>query len=71
MNTIAVRETRWVLSSQAARMIGVSPGYIRVLVDTGRLRARRGPLGIRLIDRTAVEQFAQERQIKKTDQKTK
>ena len=52
---------RWVLPSEAARLIGVSSGYVRALVDAGRLPAKRGPIGIRLIERTAVERFAQER----------
>ncbi|HLY23522.1 MAG TPA: helix-turn-helix domain-containing protein [bacterium] len=54
-------QSRWILPSEAARIIGVSPGYVRSLVDAGRLKAKRGPLGVRLIDRSAVVAFAQER----------
>ena len=52
---------RTVLPSEAARMIGCSPQWIRALVDSGRLPAERGPGGIRLIDRRAVKRLAQER----------
>ena len=37
--TKAVRiDTRWIPVGEAARIIGVGPGYVRILVDTGRLR---------------------------------
>ena len=45
----------------AARIIGVSPSYVRYLVDARRLPAKRTTFGIRLLDREAVERFADER----------
>ncbi len=49
--------THWVLPSEAARLAGVSASYIRMLVDSKRLRARRSSLGIRLIDRAALKDW--------------
>src|SRR5713101_3055912 len=54
-------ESAWVTVGAAARAIGVHHSYVRMLVDTGRLRAKRTSFGIRLIDRAAVERFARER----------
>ena len=42
---------RFVLASEAGRLLGLSPQRIRQLVDQGRLAARRGPRGMRLIER--------------------
>jgi hypothetical protein len=53
-----------VLASEAARIIGCSSQRIRQLVDAGRLPARRGPLGMRFIEREAVERLARERGLK-------
>jgi excisionase family DNA binding protein len=39
----------------------VGPDYIRELVDTGRLPARRTPSGLRLIPRSALRRFDEER----------
>lgn len=50
-----------VTAGQAALMLGCSSNYVRVLVDTGRLPAERGPLGVRLIDKSAVEEMARTR----------
>jgi len=52
---------RWVTVTVAARMIGVSPSYVRYLVDARRLPAKRVTFGIRLVQRCAVERFALER----------
>ena len=54
-------DTRWISVGQVARIIGVRPGYVRFLVDTGRLRAKRSSFGIRLVDKRAAERFAAER----------
>ncbi len=54
-------DRRWVTVGAAARAIGVHHSYVRMLVDTGRLRAKRTSFGIRLIDWAAVERFARER----------
>lgn len=50
-----------VLPSEAARLVGCSPQWIRYLVDAGRLAGERGPGGIRLISRVSVGEFAKER----------
>ncbi len=50
-----------VLPSAAARIAQCSPQWIRYLVDVGRLLAERGPTGVRLIDRAAVEELARQR----------
>lgn len=52
---------RWVPVGVAARIIGVNPSYIRYLVDTRRLPAKRLTFGIRLVERRAAERFAEER----------
>lgn len=55
------RERALVSSGEAARLLKCSPGWVRYLVDTGRLAAKRGAMGIRLIERAAVEKLARER----------
>lgn len=62
----ATTEVRWILPSEAGRILGVSAGYVRQLVDTHRLSGRRGPLGIRFIDREAVVEFAGVRRVRQT-----
>lgn len=52
------------LPSEAARIIGCSTSYVRILTDTGQLPAERGAMGIRLLDRKAVEDFAKRRRRK-------
>jgi len=52
---------RFVLASEAGRLLGLSPQRIRQLVDQGRLAARRGPRGMRLIERKAVEALIEQR----------
>ncbi len=54
---------RELLPGEAARMTGYSTQMIRWLVDHGRLPARRGPGGVRLIPREAVERLARERTV--------
>lgn len=61
MARVPAVDTRWIAVAEAARIIGMSRGYVRLLVDTGQLRGKRTVFGIRLIDRTSVERFAQER----------
>ena len=60
MNTLR-SEARHISVAEAARIIGVTRGYVRMLADMGRLHAKRGTFGIRLFDRAAVKRFAQER----------
>ncbi len=50
------------LPYQAAKLLDVTPERVRQLCDSGRLPCERGTLGIRLIDREAVERLAKERQ---------
>jgi len=57
-----MREGSYMLASEAARALGVSPQEVRRLVDTGRLKAERGTLGIRLISRAAVKDLAEVRE---------
>jgi excisionase family DNA binding protein len=56
-----MREGSYMLASEAARRLGLSPQEVRRLVDTGRLEAERGTLGIRLISKRDVERLAEER----------
>ncbi len=49
------------LPSEAARVLGVSAAYVRLLTDRGDLPAARTPTGVRLLDRAAVEKLARER----------
>lgn len=52
---------RFVLASEAARLLGLSPQRVRQLVAQGRLAARRGPRGMRLIERKAVDALIEQR----------
>ena len=52
-----------ILPGEAARITGYSVQMIRYLVDHGLLAARRGPGGVRLISREAVERIARERAV--------
>jgi excisionase family DNA binding protein len=45
----------------AARILGVSEHYTRVLVDEGRIAGIRDASGRRLIKRADLERFAEER----------
>lgn len=65
MTKVQAADTRWVLPAGAGEIIGCSRGYVRALVDSGRLFARRGPLGYRLISRASVEEFARERALRR------
>jgi excisionase family DNA binding protein len=66
MTRLPTVDKRWVVVGEAADMIGVSRGYVRLLVDTGQIRARRTTFGIRLIDRMSVRKFARERLRRRT-----
>ena len=50
-----------ILPSEAARILGVSAGTVRWLVDTGKLPADRSSTGVRVLDRATVEHLAAER----------
>ncbi len=54
------------LTGEAAKALGVSVQRIRQLVDAGRLPAVRTETGVRLLDRTAVEDLAARRKLEKT-----
>lgn len=49
------------LTSEAARIIGVTPETIRIWADSGRLPAAKTTNGVRLFDRADVERVARER----------
>lgn len=55
-----------ILVGEAARLLEVSPQRVRELVDRGDLKAERGVMGIRLLDRGAVEGLARRRRQKRT-----
>lgn len=55
-----------VLTSEAARILDVSPETIRTWERTGRLPAVRTRKGMRLFDRRDVERLAQERALAST-----
>jgi excisionase family DNA binding protein len=52
----------FLLTNEAARVLGVSPQTVRVLERTGRLPALRTEGGVRLFDRRDVERLARERE---------
>lgn len=49
----------------ASREAGISADYLRRLVDRGTVRAARGPLGARLIDRASLREFIRERDMRR------
>ena len=52
----------FILTSDAARICGVSADTIRLWVRQGRLAARRTETGVHLFDRRDVERLVQTRQ---------
>jgi hypothetical protein len=62
MNT-AVQD--FVLTSEAARIIGVSPATVQLYERTGRLVATKTSNGTRLFLRQAVEAFARQREARR------
>jgi DNA-binding transcriptional MerR regulator len=48
------------LVSEAARRLGISPGWLRVLSDAGKVPCRR-VLGLRVFDAAVIEMLARER----------
>lgn len=50
-----------ILVTEAARLLGVSPGMVRVWERCGRLPALKISRGVRLFDRTDVVRLAQDR----------
>ena len=61
--------TRLMTVGSAARALGVSPGYVRILVDTGRLKAQRTVGGIRLVSPEEVRRFRTSQSRKATHRK--
>ena len=51
----------WGSVAVAARVIGCTPAWARILADRGTLRSRRTPLG-RLVDLRDAKRFRQERE---------
>ncbi len=54
---------------EVAKELGVSPQRVRQLADEGKLPARRGPYGVRLFSREAVERLAREREQERHDRR--
>ena len=52
--------SHWITPSQAARLLGVSAQWVRVLADQGTIRSERTPLG-RLLDVQSVDDLARTR----------
>jgi DNA-binding transcriptional MerR regulator len=48
------------LVSEAARRLGISPGWLRFLTDAGKVPCRR-VLGLRVFDAEVIERLARER----------
>jgi hypothetical protein len=59
---VSVEYPKQVLTSEAARIIGVSPTTVQWYERTGRLQATKTSNGTRLFFRDAIEQFARERE---------
>lgn len=59
----------FVFVGEAAKELDVSTQRVRQLTDAGKLPARRGPYGTRLIDRRAVEDLKREREQKRHDRR--
>ena len=51
----------WLLTSEVARILGVSPETVRLWEGLGRLKATKTEKGVRLFERHEVERFARER----------
>lgn len=52
------RDSYWVVTSQASRILGVPPGHVTRLLDEGQLPYITDPDGVRLIRRQDVEDRA-------------
>jgi len=50
-------KARWLTPAEAGGLLGVSGTYVRFLVDTKRLPARRTLRGWRFISSSALERF--------------
>jgi excisionase family DNA binding protein len=57
---------RYITTGEAGRRLGVSSERIRQLVDAGKLPAKRGLYGHRLVDAEVVEIFRQRRRERAT-----
>lgn len=54
-------QSYWVVTSQAARILGIPPSEVGELLRRRRLRFITGPDGVRLMRRTDVEEVASHR----------
>ena len=52
---------KYMLTAEAARMVGVTPNGLRAMERRGELRAERTGDGVRLFDRTIVQRIARAR----------
>ncbi len=53
---------KYLLTAEAARVIGITPNGVRVMERRGELPAERTESGVRLFDRTVVQRVARERE---------
>ena len=51
----------WLLTNEAAQVLGVSPETVRLWERAGRLPATKTATGVRLFNRSDVERLARER----------
>ena len=58
----------WISTGEASRRLGMAPNNVRRLIDLGRLRAERTPLGF-LIDPKTVEAYRREKEARETRRK--
>jgi excisionase family DNA binding protein len=56
--------SRLLTTTRAAHALGVSPEWIRKLVDQGKLPAERTTNGVRILREEDVQALAREREIK-------
>ena len=57
--------SKFVLTSEAARILSVTSDTVRVMERRGELPATRTDTGVRIFDRAAVEALAERRRVAK------
>jgi DNA-binding transcriptional MerR regulator len=57
MRNMATRPSDFILSSEAARILGISAQSVRAWENAGRLRAAKTARGVRVFSRVEVEQL--------------
>lgn len=61
MDAVTTTHTDFILTTEAAHVLGVSPDTVRAWERLGRLPALRTAGGVRLFNRLDVEQLARDR----------